>query len=176
MIKDIVVGDITSPDNPADIIIAMNTTMEDLTELAKRFAKRLPAVEEPFELGSVLSFRFDQSRNIHMLICHRIGFGGWESADKYVRFGLDYLWNMDNEVNETPERKYSIVKIGTGPIGLRDGADSVAIRTAIDTSYLPVTMWIRDPELGYAVTKTIEPRYVYRTWSPTVGQEDLLRQ
>ena len=142
MIKRIVVGDITNVTNKRHIILGMNDTLEDLVNrIGRPYVEKLRAsLTKPLELGSVLSFRFDQDRNLHMLVCHKIGFGGWKDADKYVRFGLDYLEHA--EYNGRDE--FSIVQIGTGPIGIRDGAVFHSINTAIANSYLPVTLFVRD--------------------------------
>ena len=72
----------------------MNSTLEDVTQLGWRFTKNIKAAE-PIGLGTVLSFLFDDTRMLHMIICHNIGFGGWSEADKYLRIGLDYLWQTD---------------------------------------------------------------------------------
>lgn len=137
MIREIVLGDITSPKNHADIIIGMNSTFTDVLGLGRRFIKRISA-PHPITLGSVVSFKYDGLRQIHMLVCHEIGRGGWENSQKHVRYGLDYLWHCH------PDRKYSIVEIGNGRVGRRDGANPGKIKTAIATSFLPVTLFVFD--------------------------------
>src|SRR4051812_21268231 len=105
MIESIVIGDILSPSNPRDIIIGMNTDLEDVTGIGLRFVRNvIPLLA--LDLGSVISFDFDQKRKLHMIICHKLGKGGWADAEQYVRFGLDYLEHL----NDTG-RQYSIVQI-----------------------------------------------------------------
>lgn len=165
MIKDIVSGDITSPENRADIIIGMNSKLKDVTGIGMPFVSNVKTVH-PIELGSVLSFKFDGSRQLHMIVCHHLGPGGWEDADMHVRFGMDYLWHTSKR------RKYSIVKIGTGRVGIRDGSDPIRIHTAMATSHLPVTLFIYDPKEKVAVVSALErPLVPYRAWHPVHGEE-----
>lgn len=137
MIKNIKVGSICEPTNRTDIILGMNMTFDDVLGIARPFVENIQRVREA-TLGSVISFQYDEGRNLHLLVCHQIGKGGWMDADKYVRYGMDYLWKAD------PFREYSIVSIGTGRVGRRDGADHAAIRTAMSTSFLPVDLFILD--------------------------------
>lgn len=166
MITNIVSGDITSPKNNADIIIGMNVTLNDVTGIGLPFVRRV-TTPHPLTLGGVMSFRYSgvQGRQIHMLLCHAIGGRRWHDADRYVRFGMDFLWHIE------PERKYSIVRIGTGRVGLRDGADAVAIHTAMSNSYLPVVLYLYNQE-----TKT--PAHAaelipFRSWTPKHGAEEV---
>jgi hypothetical protein len=170
MIERIVVGDITDPTNKRNIIIGMNATLEEASYIGLPHVQQLQkSLMHPLALGSVLSFRFDRVRKLHMLICHNIGIGGWASADKYVRFGLDYLNHTEGETE-----KFSVVQIGTGPIGIRDGADSVAIRTSMATSFLRVTLFVRD----YSVPPIPDEKaplelVAYAAWSPKWGRREL---
>ena len=166
MITDITVGDITSPDNKRDIIIGMNSTLNDVTGIGLRFVKKISTIH-PITLGSVLSFEFDKTRNVHMLICHHIGEDGWKHTDNFVRFGMDFLWHTE------PNRKYSIVQVGTGRVGRRDGADVIAIRTAIATSFLPVTVFVFDAEKRAAARATAPMLKPFRAWSPEHGTENI---
>jgi len=170
MINDIKVGDITSPENRADIIIGMNTKLQDVTGIGLPFVKKINALH-PIDLGSVLSFKFDDDRNVHMIICHRLGDnGGWKDADMHVRFGMDYLWHTERN-----GRKFSTVQIGTGRVGVRDGADPVCIRTAMATSHLPVTLFVFNPrETVAAVIELERPMTAYRAWHPVHGEERLV--
>ena len=173
MIKDIVVGDITAPGNHAHIIIGMNTTLEDVTGIGLPFVRDIKT-KNPIALGSVLSFHFSPERSVHMLICHDIGYGGWANADKHIRFGMDYLWKTSNE-SELPPQEFSIVQIGTGKIGLRDGADASAIRTAIANSHLPVTLYVFDQGVGTRELRSeIAALRAYRAWDPIHGEEQLV--
>lgn len=166
MIRDIKVGDITSPSNQADIIIGMNSTLSDVTGIGLPFVKQIAAIH-PIVRGSVLSFTFTPERNLHMLICHGFGMVGWSNAEMHVRFGMDYLWHTDGG------RQYSIVQIGTGRVGKRDGADTAAIRSAIATSFLPVDLYVYDSAVRQVVENTMAqpPLRAFRAWHPTYGEE-----
>ncbi|TXH01058.1 MAG: hypothetical protein E6R05_06155 [Candidatus Moraniibacteriota bacterium] len=165
MINDIVVGDITRPTNPADVIIGMNSTLSDVLGIGRPFVKKVAAIH-PIVRGSVLSFKFTPERHLHMIICHDIGEGGWVGADQQVRFGMDYLWHTDGS------RRYSIVQIGTGRVGKRDGADPTAIRSAIAASFLPVNLYVYDPGAREAVEAAVQaPLRAFRAWHPVLGEE-----
>ncbi len=167
MIVEIIAGDITSLNNRADIIIGMNARLTDVTGIGGPFVNKISTLH-PIDLGSVLSFKFDSDRNLHMLICHKIGKDGWKYADKHVRYGLDYLWHTERK------REFSIVQIGTGRVGVRDSADSAAIHTAIATSFLPVKLFIYDPKETVAVVSVREkPMQAYRAWHPVMGEEKI---
>ena len=169
MITDIKVGDITSPENRADIIIGMNSELHRVTGIGMPFVKNITALH-PIDPGSVLSFKFDENRNVHMIICHRLGIDGWKDADKHVRFGMDYLCHTERN-----GRKFSTVQIGTGPVGIQYGADPASIRTAMATSHLPVTLFVFNPrETVAAVVELERPMTAYRAWHPIHGEERLV--
>ena len=170
MIKGFKFGDITDPSNRRHIIIGMNTTLKDVTGIGLPYVAKLKTVlEHPLELGSVLSFHFDYGRDLHMIFCHNIGIGGWEKADQYVRFGLDYLHHTDGDKGE-----FSIVQIGAGDVGVRDGADPVAIHTAMANSFLPVTLFLKDPRVKTGVVgETPKEMVAYATWHPHYGEQHL---
>ena len=134
------IGDITSFTNKSHIVFAMNDTLEEATPLIAPYVEKLAfGPENPLTLGSVLSFPFTNGRKLFLVICHKIGFGGWEGADQYLRFGLDWI-NHYKQKGDT----FSIVEVGTGPSGMRDGADAASLKTAIATSYLPVYLFVRE--------------------------------
>ena len=168
MIKEIVVGDITSRLNRSDLIIGMNSQLEDVTGIGKRIVQKIKS-NQPVLLGSVLSFKFDEQRNVHMIVCHNLGRGGWKGADMYVRFGMDYLWKT-----EASSKKFSIVEIGTGRIGKRDGADPMSIRTAMTNSFLVADLFIYNPRELEAVHEVLAlPLIAYRSWNAQHGEERL---
>jgi hypothetical protein len=147
----------------------MNAGLGEVSALGCDVLKDALPPAKLINLGTVLTFEFDEDRYMHMIICHHLGDDGWDYADKYVRVGMDHLWTTQDE------RKYSIVQIGNGAIGKRDGANTAAIHTAIASSYLPVTMWIRR-ETTEQVIKVIHPRggppvlRYSRGFSPVHGQ------
>jgi hypothetical protein len=167
VIEHIRVGDITAPIHVADIIIGMNADLDDVRGIGREFVKNvIPA--RALKLGSVVSFDFGDGRDLHMIICHKLGKGGWVNADRHVRFGLDYL-----EHTRAIGKTYSIVQIGTGRIGIRDHADPVAILSAMATSFLPVTLFVNDLELDQMPADLGEQRPVlrpFRAWVPHEGE------
>lgn len=168
MIKNILLGDITDSDtHPGDIIIGMNTKLSESSAIGRPFVHSVSVLKQ-VKLGSVLTFRFDRVRLLHMLICHRIGLGGWENADKYVRYCLDYLWQRHGD------RTYSIVEIGNGPVGQRDGADVSTIRTAMANSFLEVDLVILPPEAQEArVAAGVLPMVPFRVWDMGGGERKI---
>jgi hypothetical protein len=163
MIRDILIGDITSPNNTRDIIIGMNTDLQDVTGIGLRFVRNLiPAAA--LELGSVISFDFDPARKLHMIICHKLGHGGWKDADKYVRFGMDYLDHLNDD-----RRTHSIVQIGTGRVGVRDDADAGAIRTAMADSFLCVDLFVYDGLAMEEAQSDREPLRPLFAWNAMKG-------
>ena len=167
MIKNIMVGNILDRKNHADIIIGMNAEFEDVTGIGLPFIERVVKTQE-IPLGAVVTFDYDDERQLHMLICHHLMMGGWERADQYVRYGMDFLWDVN------PNRDYSIVNIGTGRVGLRDGADHMAIRTAMATSFLPVDLYVlNEPLREAAVMANVIPLKPVRVWSLEHGQHDI---
>ncbi len=165
-------GDITAPRNRRDIVIGMNASLMDVTGIGRPFVANL-GIHVPLDLGSVLSFRYDDERDLHMLICHHIGVE-WTHADRYVRFGLDSLWYSTHTKGK--DREYSIVDIGTGRIGLSAGADTMAIRSAIALSFLPVTLFTLPPSKVEVLAERAAkrpPLHAYRVISPSRGEERL---
>lgn len=168
MIKSIVPGDITARTNVSDIIIGMNTNLDEVTGIGLPFTWRIKE-KTPFALGTVISFELDMRRHLHMIICHQIGDHGWRDAEKYVRLGLDYLWQKEGDA-----RYFSIVEIGTGRIGKRDGADATAIRSAIANAWLPVELFVFDSPTPVAL-EAVAPKELraYRCWDQFAGERKI---
>lgn len=169
MITDIRTGDITDRENSSDIIIAMNRQLDDVRGIGKPFVSKIQRTR-PLQLGSVLSFSFDSNRALHMLICHNLGKNGWVDAHNYVRFGLDFLWQKQ------PDVTHSIVRIGTGRVGKRDGANHSDILTSMATSHLKLQLFILPEEQELAAMENLlaSPTLVpFRRWSPAEGEEPL---
>ncbi len=148
-------GDITSQlANPdADIIIAMNPEFKELTKLAKQFVGK--PYDEYTKMGSVLTFKFDDKRRLHMVICHELRKNGWKNAYKFLRIGLDRLW-LKTQTDWT-ERKFAIVQIGDGVVGRKYGANVPALEKAIAESFLPVTLFKLGDTAKAAVTTPFPP-------------------
>jgi hypothetical protein len=169
MIIDIKSGDITARENPSDIVIGMNAQLTDVQGIGKPFISKIQRTR-PLRLGSVLSFEFDRDRALHMLICHNIGKGGWKDAPNYVRFGLDYLWDKQ------PEVVHSIVRIGTGRVGMRDGADHASIHAAMAISHLKLELFVLPSERDLVAMENLlaSPTLVpFRYWSEAEGEQPL---
>jgi|GEM_PF-5915513 len=165
MIRDIIVGNITRPTNSADIIIGMNSTLSEVLGIGRPFVDKIAAIH-PIVRGSVLSFEFTPEQHLHMIVCHDIGRGGWVDAEQQVRFGMDYLWHTEGT------RHYSIVQIGTGRVGTRDGADPATIRSAMAASFLPVDLYVYDPGAHETVeAASVAPLRAFRAWHPVLGEE-----
>lgn len=163
MIKHIRVGNILDPENQADIIIGMNLEFKDVRGIGRPFIDRIRRTRA-ITLGSVVTFDYDGTRQLHMLVCHQIGKDGWASADAYVRYGLDYLWKFD------PERKYSIVDIGTGRVGTRDGADQMLIHRAIADSHLETDLFVLDQRERISTEAVVRPGPQKPLWMGDVVQ------
>ncbi len=164
MIIEHEVGDITSPQYNRDIIIAMNSTLDDVRGIGKPFVDGKFLQDGSVELGSVLTYDYAPERRLHMIICHKLGVGGWIDAAEYVRFGMDHLWFHERG------RRYSIVNIGEGRVGKRDGADVPSINAAIATSHLKVVQFSLGGEknvVELALQKVV-PLFV---WQPSSGYQ-----
>ncbi len=156
-------GDITASSNPHDIIIGMNTRLAEASAIGRKvlIGKK---VSREIELGSVVTFQFDRGRQLHMVVCHHLAKGGWTLADRYIRFGLDYLWQR------SPAAQFSIVQIGDGKIGRRDGADVGAIMTAMASSYASLHLYIWKSEPRRVAEVQVLPLRPIRTWSMERGE------
>lgn len=167
MIREIYYGDITDRmTNPGDIIIGMNTKLLEASALGWRFVHDVVALGE-IQLGSVLTFNFDEKRLLHMLVCHHLGPEGWKDADRYVRFCLDYLWQQHND------RKYGIVQIGAGPVGRRDGANVSLIRTAMADSFLEVDLILLPKSIEARTAVDLPRSSPLRVWDMGKGERQI---
>jgi len=170
MIRNIVYGDITDRNtNTGDIIIGMNTKLSEPSAIGRPFTRSISVINQ-IDRGSVLTFDFDNGRLLHMLICHKIGRGGWAQADRYVRYCLDYLWQRHGG------RLYSIVQIGKGPVGQRDGADVPAIRTAMANSFLDMDLVILPDTVEAHDAVEGPPLTPFRVWDMERGEREIRMQ
>lgn len=169
MIKSIVPGDITKMNttDSSDILVGMNSALRELHDITLPNRWRSQH-NDPFPLGSVVSFKLSSKQNLHALICHELGVGGWNQADRYVRIGMDHLWSRFGN-----SRYFSTVEIGKGSIGVRDGADHAAIRAAIEASWLSVDLFIFDSPQPVAIQR-ITPKQLQALsyWNPITGLEN----
>lgn len=170
MIVDLVNDDITSTKHKCDIIIGMNTGLKNVTGIGRRAVENMEVLRE-LKLGSVVTFPWDVTgRELHMIICHKMCDGGWDGADRYVRYGLDYLAHRD----AISERGHGIVRIGTGAAGKKFGADPTSILTAMATSYLPVLLFSLDtPRITEPVSAEVLPLRAASVWQFDTGVQKL---
>lgn len=163
-------GDITAPENKSDIIIGMNSQLSDVTGIGLPFVKDAVPTRA-IQLGSVITYEFDTVRKLHMLICHSLGNGGWRDSERYVRFGLDYLAHV-NQMEMEKETNYSIVNIGTGRVGTRDGSDPIGIKRAMADSHLVIDLFVYTPPSVHADVRAARaPLRLVGAWSPHYGEE-----
>lgn len=166
MILDFLAGDILADDVTDDIIIGMNSQLQEVQGIGLPFTWQIQH-NKPLKLGTVFSFELDAVRKLHMIICHHLGQGGWENSDQYLRFGMDYIRQTEGP------RPCSMVKVGTGHIGQRDGADVPKIISAIADSHLAVTLYVYRPHEPEAVEARVAlplPSLVaYRAWNHEDG-------
>lgn len=168
VIIEAVSGNILSPANTDDIIIGMNTELKDVRGIGNPFVWRIPSKNRPIPLGTVLSFHRERGQQLHLIVCHELGKGGWTDSEKYIRFGMDYLWDRDRN------RRFSMVQVGTGRIGRRDGAEFEKISAAITNSFLPVTLYVYNPpEEVAAEVRAVPPITLsaFRSWGMETGEE-----
>ena len=164
-IRSVVVGDVTS--SSLNIIIGMNTRLGEASALGRQVLSDKSLTRE-LDLGEVITFDFGLNRRLHMVVCHYLGQGGWMNAEKYLRFGLDYLWQTTK-----PAQEFAIVQIGMGVVGRRDGADDEALRTAMATSHLPLHLYIRGEAKQAEAHASVVPLRPLRTWSPIRGEQEI---
>lgn len=136
-------GDILSmDDNPfGDIIIAMNTDLQQLSALARNFVGG--SINGPIEKGTVLTFKNDGIRRIHMIVVHDLCVNGWKDSHKYLRIGLDLLWmgGRQDMLKKEVVRMFSIVQIGNGKVGRKYDADTKVLEQAMEDSFLALTLF-----------------------------------
>jgi hypothetical protein len=156
----------------------MNGQLDDVMGIGLPFVRdSIPT--RAIQLGSVITFDFDSIRRLHMLICHNLGEGGWEGSERHVRFGLDYLDYLDKmERPQGSGANYSIVRIGTGRVGIRDGADPIALHRAMADSHLVTDLYVWDQPAAEARAEAqarFTPLRAVRAWSPGHGVERIPR-
>ena len=165
-ITDIVSGDIFDKKyKNNDIIIGMNPEFKNLSDLAIQAlniteGNKINANDCDLDfLGTVVTFESeDTKRRVHMILCHTPE--DWNDADKYIKQGMNSIFYTQDEMGNLSggnhaKRSYSIVKIGTGPEGIKNGADFSKIVEGMASSDLPVTMFVL-PENQKALSITGE--------------------
>jgi len=132
-------GDITAPDNERDIIVGISTQIPESI-----FGRRVSGRENFRErqLGDVITFKFDEKRLLHAIVCRSSGVGGWAAADEHIRVAIDCL-------RQRGRTALSTVYIGRSKSGTREGADVVAIYQAMKESLPRLYIFWESEELVF---------------------------
>ncbi len=137
MIVERVCGDIFASAHK-HIAFAVNTRGDNNSGFAGVVSGRYwPEIEHTgrVRLGATAS-HVAGKRTYHALVCHRLGQGGWKETPKVVTECLDAL--------DVPEGEtIAVVLMGSGPIGLRDGADVAAIIAGLEASKKKLVVFTR---------------------------------
>lgn len=86
-------------------------------------------------LGDVLTHK-NGSKTYHALVCHSLESGGWDETPRIARECLDKL--------DVPEgEEIAVVLMGSGPIGMMQGADVNAILVGMELSKKKLIVYTR---------------------------------
>lgn len=166
-IKNIIPADVTGKTNKLDIVIGMNPHLAEASLLSRWVLAKM-TLTRPLDLGDVITCDFDGKRRLHLIICHHLGRGGWMNAEKYVRWGFDYLWQR----SALSGQEFAAVQIGTGAVGRRDGADTGLIRTAMADSFAPIHLYVWDDTEAVAAANVVAiPLRPIRMWNMHHGEK-----
>ena len=111
------------------IAFAVNEEGENFVGFAGQVASMIwPELEETGgnDLGEVLEY-VSGSKTYYALVCHTQELGGWDNTPEIVRECLD---NIDIPNNE----EIAVVLMGSGEIGIKEGADVEAILQGMEQS------------------------------------------
>lgn len=87
------------------------------------------------ELGEVLTHK-NSSKTYHALVCHSLEPGGWNDTPRVVRECLDKIDVPDGE-------EIAVVLMGSGPVGMMQGADVEAILAGMQNSKKKLVVYTR---------------------------------
>ena len=87
------------------------------------------------ELGEVLTHK-NGSKTYHALVCHSLESGGWNDTPRVARECLDKIDVPDGE-------EIAVVLMGSGPVGLTQGADVDAILAGLQNSKKKLVVYTR---------------------------------
>ncbi len=86
-------------------------------------------------LGEVLTYKH-YDKTYHALVCHSLDPGGWNDTPRIARECLDKIYLPDDE-------EIAIVLMGSGPLGMMQGANVKAILTGMEQSNKRLVVYTR---------------------------------
>ncbi|MBU6323601.1 hypothetical protein KGQ55_02855 [Patescibacteria group bacterium] len=86
-------------------------------------------------LGEVLNYK-SGAKIYHALVCHSLDAGGWDETPRVARECLD-------KINVPDSEEIAVVLMGSGPIGLMQGADVNAILAGMEQSRKKLVVYTR---------------------------------
>ena len=87
------------------------------------------------KLGDVLTHK-NGSKTYHALVCHSLESGGWDETPRVARECLDKLDIPEDE-------EVAVVLMGSGPVGMMQGADVNAILAGMERSKKRLVVYTR---------------------------------
>lgn len=137
MILDRVRGDIFAAPQK-HIAFAVNTQGYNDAGFAGQVSSRVwPELENTGgnELGEVLKHPYG-TKTYHALVCHSLDGGGWDETPRVAKECLDKLDVPDDE-------EIAVVLMGSGPVGMMQGANVEAILAGMETSKKKLVVYTR---------------------------------
>ena len=87
------------------------------------------------KLGDVLTYK-NGNKTYHALVCHSLEEGGWNETPRVARECLDKI--------DVPEgEEIAVVLMGSGPVGMMQGADVDAILAGMKNSKMKLIVYTR---------------------------------
>ena len=87
------------------------------------------------ELGEVLTHK-NGNKTYHALVCHSLDSGGWNDTPHVARECIDKIEVSDDE-------EIAVVLMGSGPVGMMQGADVEAILKGMEKSKKKLVVYTR---------------------------------
>ena len=87
------------------------------------------------KLGDVLAHK-NGDKTYHALVCHSLDSGGWNDTPRVARECLDKIDISDDE-------EIAVVLMGSGPVGMMQGADVEAILKGMEQSKKKLVVYTR---------------------------------
>lgn len=87
------------------------------------------------ELGEVLTYH-NGNKTYYALVCHSLEPGGWNDTPRAARQCLD-------KINVPDDKEIAVVLMGSGPVGMMQGADVEAILRAMEQSKKKLVVYTR---------------------------------
>lgn len=137
MIVNRVRGDIFAA-SQKHIAFAVNTQGYNDAGFAGQVSSRIwPKLEKTGgnNLGDVLTHK-NGNKTYHALVCHSLDEGGWDETPRIARECLDKIDAPDDE-------EIAVVLMGSGPVGMMQGADVNAILAGMERSKKKLVVYTR---------------------------------